>query len=69
MVPLIFPPTIQPRGHRTLEAVNAGFQSAVPRDLPPPFQSVLQVCPILNTTGHRGSLVGVWKQVDLVLPG
>jgi hypothetical protein len=36
--PLVIPPIVKPVGHRHLEAVNIGFQSGVPGDLPPPLQ-------------------------------
>jgi hypothetical protein len=51
MPPLIVPPPIQPIGHRPLEAVEPGFQSGVPCDLPLPSQRILQAYFILNTNG------------------
>jgi hypothetical protein len=42
-------PLVQPMDHRTLEAVDLGFQSGIPRDLPLPPQSVVQAHFILNT--------------------
>jgi hypothetical protein len=51
--PLVVPPLIEPAGHRPLQAVDIGFQSRVPDDLPPPPQPVLQVYFILKgATGY-----------------
>jgi hypothetical protein len=51
IAPLFVPLLVQPIGHRPLEAVDLGFQSGVPRDLPLPPQPVLQAYFILNTSG------------------
>ena len=40
--PLVFPPLIEPAGHRTLQAIDLRSQSAFPGDMPPPPESVLQ---------------------------
>jgi hypothetical protein len=46
--PLVVPPLIEPACHRTLQAVDLGFQSGVSGDLPPPPQPILQAYFILN---------------------
>ena len=47
--PLVIPPLIEPSGHRPLKAVDLGFQSGVPGDLPTSPQPVFQAYFILNT--------------------
>jgi hypothetical protein len=51
---LVLTPLIEWAGHRPLQAVDLGFQSGVPRDLPPPSQPVLQAYFILNAGRIRG---------------
>jgi hypothetical protein len=48
---------VTPAGHRPLEAVNLGFQSGVPGDLPPPPQPGLQAYFMLNTGRNRSQYV------------
>ena len=50
---LVIPPLVKPASHRPLQAVDLGFQSGVPGDLPIPPQPVLQVYFILNAGWYR----------------
>ena len=58
--PLVVPPLIEPAGHRPLQAVDLGFQSGVPGDLPTLPQTVLQAYFILNARRYRRPLVVTW---------
>ena len=58
--PLVVPPLIEPAGHRPLQAVDLGFQSGVPGDLPPPPQPVLQAYFVLNAGRYRRPWVVTW---------
>ena len=58
--PLVVSPLIEPAGHRPLQAVDLGFQSGVPADMPPPPQPVLQAYFVLNTDRYRRPLVVTW---------
>jgi hypothetical protein len=58
--PLVVPPLIEPASHRPLQAVDLGFQSGVPGDLPPPPQPVLQAYFILNADRYRRPRVVTW---------
>jgi len=64
--PLVIPPLIEPSGHRPLKAVDLGFQSGVPGDLPTSPQPVFQTYFILNTGRDlgRGSAIGRRLGVD-----
>ena len=64
--PLVIPPLIEPSGHRPLKAVDFGFQSGVPGDLPTSPQPVFQTYFILNTGRDlgRGSAIGRRLGVD-----
>jgi hypothetical protein len=53
IAPLVVNSFVKLAGHRPLVAVNLGFQSGAPGDLPPPLQTVLQVYLILNTGQNR----------------
>jgi hypothetical protein len=57
--PLTVSPLLQLPCNRPLEAVDLGFQSGAPRDLPLP--PVLQAYFILNTSGKKGPWVGTWS--------
>jgi hypothetical protein len=50
---LVIPQLIEPAGHRPLQAVDFGFQSGVPSDLPPPPQPVLQAYLVLNAGRYQ----------------
>jgi len=58
--PLIVPPHIELAGHRPLQAVDLGFQSGVPGDLPTPPQPVLQAYFFLNASRYRRPWVVTW---------
>ncbi len=58
--PPVVPPLVELSGHRPLEAVDLGFQSGVPGDLPPSPQSVFQAYFILNTSRDLGGWVTMW---------
>ena len=52
--PLVVPPLVELAGHQPLQAVNLGFQSGVPGNLPLPPQPVLQAYLVLNTGRYSG---------------
>jgi hypothetical protein len=58
--PLVVHPFIEPAGHSPLQAVDLGFQSGVPGDLPPPPQPVLQAYFIFNAGRYRRPWVVTW---------
>ena len=58
--PPVVHPLVELSGHRTLKAVDLGFQTGVPGDLPPSPQSVFQEYFILNTSRDLGDLVTMW---------
>jgi hypothetical protein len=58
--PLFDPPLIEPAGHIPLQAVDLGFQSGFPVDLPQPPQPVLQAYFILNAGWYRRPWVVTW---------
>ena len=60
--PLVVPPLIEPAGHRPLQAVDLGFHSGVPGDLPLPPQSVLQAYFVLNAGRYRMLWVITWAK-------
>jgi hypothetical protein len=51
--PLVVPPLIDPAGHRRLQAVDLSVQIAVPGDITPPPQPVLQAYFILNADRYQ----------------
>jgi hypothetical protein len=51
--PLVVPPFVETSGQPPLQAVDLGFQSRVPGDLPTPPQPVLQAYPVLNSIRYR----------------
>jgi hypothetical protein len=69
IAPLTIPPLIQLPIHRPPEAVDLGYQSGVPRDLPLPPQLVLQAYFMLNTSGKGRAVaryvVGALEPVPL----
>jgi hypothetical protein len=56
---MVFPPLVEPSGHRPLEAVDFGSQNGVPGDLPPSPQLVFQTYFILNRRWDQGTRVSV----------
>jgi hypothetical protein len=64
--PLVVPPLVEPVDHTPLQAVDLGFQSGVPGDLPSSSQPVLQAYFTLNADciGDRGSSRGRLLGVD-----
>jgi hypothetical protein len=61
IAPLTVPQLIQLPSYRILEAVDLGFQTWDPPDLPLHPQPVLQAYFIMNTRGKRGPWVGTWS--------
>jgi hypothetical protein len=41
--PLVVSPFVEPTGNRPLQAVDLGFQSGVPGDLPPPPEPIFRL--------------------------
>ena len=62
---LVVPPIIEPAGHRKLQAVDLGFQSGVPGDLPPPPQPVFQAYFFLNDGRYRTLWVVTWATFEI----
>ena len=58
--PLVVPPLIEPASQRPLQAVDLGFQSGIPGDLPMPPQPVLQAYFVLNASRYRRPWVVTW---------